>query len=169
MQETGLDHSQTTAILVEKSGRFFFYEPGLALIVSDDGIKRAHEKFVDARQAFFEEADRAGLRAGRPAAVTRVARPAQQLAGRGVAAELGLFLAKICIVLLIVAGGGAAVMMGITPPGSVSMVDIADKAAVIVKDVQAMPQDRKDSLRQSITILSREAAPMIDAWRNPPP
>jgi hypothetical protein len=83
-----------------------------------------------------------------------------------------MFVAKVAIVLLLVAGLGAAAAIGMKNAvggGGVSMVDIANKAAEIVRDVQAMPPDRKESLRQSIGILSREAAPIVDAWRNPPP
>jgi hypothetical protein len=173
-------------VLLEKGGRFFFYEPGSALLVSDGSITTAYEKFLAARRDYFEEVERAGLTIGWPSLAGRNSGQAQVHAGRTFGGELGLFVSKFCIVLLIVVGIGASVVTsfvnGLQPlvgqmkqaivdlsaSGGLSMVDIANKAEVIVKDVGAMPQERKDSLKRSIGILSREIEPMIDAWRNPP-
>jgi hypothetical protein len=171
VQEAHSDRSFATAVLLENGGRFYFYQPGLALIASDQSLTSAYRKFVGIRHAFIEEAERFGWVGHR--SPPRV--PAGELErppARGAAAELAMFVAKVAIVLLLVAGLGAAAAIGMKNAvggGGVSMVDIANKAAEIVRDVQAMPSDRKESLRQSIGILSREAAPVVDAWRNPPP
>ena len=130
---------------------------------------------MEAKRRFIAEVEQAGLTASPLAPVGHGTERPQLIAGRGIANELGLFLAKICIVLIVVAGvGGTAVVavkrsVGDISIGPVSLVDIANKAADIVRDLQAMPQDRKESLRQNIGILSREATPFVEAWRNPPP
>jgi hypothetical protein len=172
VQRAHSDHSFATAVLLEKGGRFYVYQPGLALIASDQSLLTAYRKFIGVRRDFIEEAERSGLAGHGPLPRAYVGVPEQSLARGGIAAELGLFVAKLCIVLLLVAGLGAAAAIGMKNAlggGGVSIVDIANKAAEIVKDVQAMPPDRKESLRQSIGVLSREAAPLMDAWRNPPP
>lgn len=195
MQETRWDQSSSAAVVLEKNGRFFAYQPGLALISSADTVEAAYRKFSEARRSFLEDAKQAGLGVD-SAAVAPPAKHERLVVSRdGLAAELGLFLAKTCIVLLVVGGLGAVAaaaairaagsLTGSLAPeiaratsgaseffksfSSISMVDIANKAAVIVQDVQAMPEYRKESLRQSVGILSREAAPIVEAWRNPPP
>lgn len=198
MQQSRLDHAPSTAMVLERGGRFYVYQPGLALVASGESVELAYRKFSDAKRAFVIDAERAGLTASSTAVRPHTAGTAQLAAGRGIGSELGLFLAKTTIVLFIVAGIGVAgavavkrsvdgIAAAIAPEiarasmgasdllkevkgmGNVSMTDIANKAAVIVQDVQAMPQERKESLRQSVGILSREAAPIVEAWRNPPP
>ncbi|UYN97341.1 MAG: hypothetical protein KIT25_10565 [Enhydrobacter sp.] len=179
-------HAPSATVLLERDGEYFVYEPGLALVASGDTVESAYRSFSEGKKALFENARRAGLTTGEAS----VASAAGFVAGRGFFGELGLFLTKTCIVLLIIGGigvtaataldkaisglsaevarvsaGVADVLKGV---GSISMVDIANKAAVIVQDVQAMPADRKESLRQSIGILSREATPIVEAWRSPP-
>lgn len=183
-------HAPSATVLLERNGEYFVYEPGLALVASGDTVESAYRSFSEGKKAFFENARRAGLTLDE----TPVASAAGFVVRRGFLGEFGLFLTKTCIVLLIIGGIGVAaatalgklisglsaevtrevarasagvadVLKGV---GSISMVDIANKAAVIVQDVQAMPPERKESLRQSIGILSREATPIIEAWRNPP-
>lgn len=176
MHEARSDISPSTAVLLEKSGKFFVYEPGLALIASDDSVDGAYQKFLAARREFLRTAELAGLESTRPASrpvetvrpqVTRGAERVQVAVGRSVAAELGMFLTKLFIVFLIIAGIGVTVS-GLAPQVGISMVDVANKAAVIVQDLKAMPPDKKESLRQSIGTISRELDPIVDAWRNPP-
>lgn len=183
-------HAPSATVLLERNGEYFVYEPGLALVASGDTVESAYRSFSEGKKAFSEKARRAGLTLGE----VPVARAAGFVAGRGFFGELGLFLTKTGIVLLIIGGIGVAaatalgkVISGLSAEvsrevarasagaadvlkgvGSISMVDIANKAAVIVQDVQAMPADRKESLRQSIGILSREVTPIVEAWRNPP-
>lgn len=166
------DNLLSTAVLFEKSGKFYCYEPGLGLLASDDSVEGVYNKFMEAKRRFIAEVEQAGLTANLLAPVVHGTERAKLIAGRDIANELGLFLAKICIVLIVV--GGTAVVavkhsVGDVSIQGISMVDIANKAADIVRDVQAMPQDRKESLRQNIGILSREATPFVEAWRNPPP
>ncbi len=175
MLEARPDHSPSATVLVENSGQFFCYQPGLALIASDNSVEGAYHKFVGARRDFFEQIARSGLQAGRLGSSVETAASMPQPAGRGIGADLGLFLAKTGIVLLVITGIGAATAAGVSrllgglpPVGSISMMDVANKAAMIVRDVQAMPQESKESLRQNVGILSRELAPIVEAWRAPP-
>ena len=108
-------------------------------------------------------------------AETAAPTPTLQLVGRAIMADLGLFLGKTCIVLLVIAGIGVAaavrvspLLSGLPPTMSISMTDVADKASMMVRDVQAMPHESKESLRQNVGILSRELSPIIEAWRTPP-
>jgi hypothetical protein len=177
MPDTGLDVPPTSAMLVEKDGRFFIYEPGLGVIASDDKIERAYEKFVGVRRDFVAEVARAGLTARVPPQPSQAT--AAVLAGRPMGGELRLFLAKTCIVLLIVAAAGLVVVDGVNhaigglvasvaPLGRISLADVAEKAQAIAIDAHDLPPARKEVLRQSIGALSRELEPIIDAWRNPP-
>ena len=169
MQAAQSNHSLATAVLVEKQGRFYVYQPGIALIASDDSVAGAYRKFDGVRRAFIEEVERFGL-VGRPLAEpARDARPAGPSAGRSVAAELGIFVVKCCIVVLLVAGLPAALLAGLAPREGVSFADVASKVTEIARDVQALPPESKEALRQGIGALARELAPVIEAWRNPPP
>ena len=176
MDESQPDQTLSTVVLLERNGRYFVYEPGLALIASDNTIKAAYGKFAAARHGYIEDVGQAGLTLKARPPLVVAARKTRPMAGRSFGGELGLFAAKICVVLLFVAalgGGLAAVVQQLvasnSAQGGISMVDIANKAEVIAKDVQAMPQDRKDALRRSIGILSRELDPIAEAWRNVPP
>ena len=178
------DRWPLNAVLLEKGGRFFVYDIGLGVIASDESVAGAYEKFANTRRGFIEEVERAGLTVARSSTPAQSVLPATR---QGIAAELGPFLVKTCmVVLLVVAIGafGVSFAVGVVtrsignlaatasqiagPLKSISMSDIATKAEDIVRDVQAMPQERKESLRQSIGILSREAEPIVEAWRNPP-
>jgi hypothetical protein len=166
-------------MLIEKNGRFFVYEPRLGVISSGESVERAYEKFVGARRDFLTEIARAGLTAG---ASTSAASSAPVLVNRPMAGELRLFLVKTCIVLLIIAGVAYAAIIGINQAiagvgveiarlggvGKLSLADVVSKAEVMAIDARDLPADRKELLRQSVGDLSRELAPIIDAWRNPP-
>ena len=175
MDETQSDRTLSTVVLLERDGRYFVYEPGLALISSDGDIKVAYGKFATARQSYLEDIGRAGLTSNASTPVAPVTRKVQSIAGRSFGGELGLFAAKLCVAIVFIAAIGVGVGVTVqqltgsnSAQGGISMVDIANKAEVIAQDVQAMPQERKDALRRSIGILSRELEPLAEAWRNAP-
>lgn len=194
MHESRWSGAPSKVVLVEKDGRFVVYQPGLALVASGNSIEDAYGKFAEAKLTFFREIERAGIGMD-TAAPRRQEGTARVVASRGVFAELGMFVAKTCIVMLLVAGICGVMAIAVKQSigrltaslpseigratggvseffkslGSISMVDIANKAAVIAQDVQAMPEERKEALRQSVGILSRELAPIAEVWRNPPP
>jgi hypothetical protein len=164
-----------SAVLVERNGKFFFYDPDVGVIASGGTVESAFAQFTRARSEHLEQVEQAGI-----PVVTAPSEAAEaNLSLRhDMWGELKIFLAKAAIVLvvLVVAGlvaaqavGGAADKLAgaLAPLGSISMVDIANKAEMIVKDVQAMPAERKEALRRSLAILSREADPIAEAWRNP--
>lgn len=171
------DHSPVAAVLLEKDGRFFFCEPGLAVIASGDSVEGAYEKFIESRRGYLEDFERAGLNARR----FSYAQLPGDLDNGGKGLGLKAFLAKTCIVLLLIVGIGAITGLsvahfvgGIVGPqveamGSISMEDVVKKVAVIAQDFQSLPDDRKETLKRDIGLLSREATMFIDAWRNPPP
>jgi hypothetical protein len=175
MSEKPSEKDSPSVVLIERAGNFFFYQPESGVIASGGTVEDAFEKFSQARRAHLDEVQRAGI------AFHSEAPAGEGLAVRhDLAAELKLFLAKAVIVLLIVVGAGYAAVSGMAgaadklvaafaPLGSLSMVDVANKAEIIARDVQALSQERKETLRQSIAILSREAEPMVEAWRNPGP
>ena len=164
-----------SVVLIERAGSFFFYQPEIGVIASGNTVEGALDRFKQARSAHLDEVERAGI-----------SFHSETPAGEGLsvrhdmAAELKLFLAKTAIVLSIIVIVGYAVVSGIggaaeklaavfAPVGSLSMADVANKADVVAQDIQALPQERKDSLRKSIAIISRETEPMVEAWRNPGP
>lgn len=168
------DVAPSTAVLLERGGSFFVYEPNLGIIVSDETVEGAYRRFAGAKRALAEEAERAGLMMRRSVAPARLpARPRPIAAGRrGVAAELTMFLAKIGIFFVVVGGIGAAVAMMVGPTASnvkpLGMADIADKAAEIARDISSLSPEKKELLRQSVGTVSRELDPVADAWRSPP-
>jgi hypothetical protein len=168
-----------SAVLVEKSGRFFVYEPTLGVIMADDTVQKAYDKFLDAKRAYLDNVAQAGLTLAPPSA----APSAQLIAVRPFVDELGLFLAKTCVVFVLI---GILVLMAadqagravnrlalgidqaIAPLRSISLADVVAKAAAIAKDAHDLPTEKKEALRRSIGTISVEAAPFVDAWRNPP-
>jgi hypothetical protein len=156
-----------TAVLVEKGGRFYFYQPGIALIASGDSLANAYRKFVGQRRDFVEEIERFGF-VGSRAPATRYSAGPVMGTNRGIASELGLFVAK-CFIVLLLMGGLVAAVASLAPQGGITFADVVNKAGEIAKDVQSLPPDRKEALRQSVGAISRELAPAVDAWRNPPP
>jgi len=175
------DDSGRSVTLIENNGRFFFFEPDVGVIASDEKIEGAYQKFLGARQAFWREVELAGL----PVDGSRRASHAREIVlasptGRSMASELGLFIAKfgIAIVLIGTIGGvavtravnsvAAAIEHATSPIKSVSMADVTLKASDIVKDLRSLTEQEREALRQNIGAISRELGPMIDAWRNPP-
>ena len=177
MSEAAGEHPPASAVLVERDGRFYFYEPGLGVIGSAASISEAYEKFLELRRCYLDEVRGAGL-------TTLPPHPSQSQVSAVVSRphflrELQLFVAKSAIVLVILAFVGmfvgAAVGRGfrevaasIGSVQAVSINDVVDKAAEVVKDLKSLSPERRESLRQSIGTISRELAPMAEAWRNPP-
>jgi hypothetical protein len=85
----------STAVLLERGGSFFVYEPNLGIIASDETVEGAYRRFTGAKNALTEDAERAGLMLRRSVASAQL--PAQSrasVAGRqGVVAELAMFAA----------------------------------------------------------------------------
>jgi len=163
---------ESTAVLLERGGSFFVYEPNLGIIASDGTVEGAYGRFTGAKQALIEDIGRAGLALRRSAVPARRPVRSRRITGgqRGIIAELSLFVAKIGIFLLVVGGIGAGIAMTVGSGGKpLGMVDIADKAAEIARDVSNLPPEKKELLRQSVGVVSRELGPVFDAWRNPPP
>lgn len=162
----------STAVLLERGGSFFVYEPNLGIIASDETVEGAYRRFAGAKRALAEDAERAGLMLRRSVASARLpAQPRPSAPGRrGVVAELTMFVAKIGIFFVVVGAIGVAVLMAIGPTVKpLGMADIVDKAAEIARDISSLSPEKKELLRQSVGIVSRELDPVGDAWRNPPP
>lgn len=174
------DADVSATVLFEKDGKFVAYQPGLALIASGDSAADAYRKFSDAKQTFFDEVVRAGfptsvlLPSTALASERELPQVGQVVSRRGLVTEFGIFVGKVCIVLLILGGlvglgidrlSGAIAGSGL---GNISIVDVANKASMIARDVSAMPEDRKEALRLSVGYLSRQLEPIAEAWRNPP-
>jgi hypothetical protein len=186
MSQRTSDHSEVSVTLLERNGRFFFFQPLIGVIASDASIETAYEKFLDAQRAFWSEVEQAGLivdegRLGTtPGATAMRGTPQTVEVSRSVKSELGLFVAKLCIALVLIgviggavvtraaSGVAAAIEHAIGPSKSISMADVSRKAADIVKDLQSLTKEEKESLRQSVGAISREVDPVVDAWRNPP-
>jgi len=178
MQRT--NDSGRSVTLVERNGRFFFFQPGIGVIASDVDIENAYQKFIGAEHAFWHEIGQAGLSAGGSQGAATPHGVVLTTAGRSVSSELGLFVAKLCIAIVLVAAIGgtvvtravsgvvASVEQAVGPAKSISVADVSRKAADIVKDMRSLTEQEKEALRQSIGAISRELNPMIDAWRNPP-
>jgi hypothetical protein len=174
------DDSGRSVTLVEKNGRFFFFQPDVGVIASDESIESAYQKFLGARQAFQREVEQAGLAVGGNQGVSSEQQIMVAPAGRNILSELGLFVAKFCIALVLIAvisgvvvtratnGIAAAIEHAIGPVKSISMGDVSLKAADVLKDLRSLTAQEKESLRQNIGAIARELEPMIDAWRNPP-
>jgi len=187
MPQRSTGQSEPAVNMVEKNGRFFFFQPDIGVIASDDAIEGAYEKFLGARRAFWCELHAAGLTAGDRGMVARldptIASPRNAVSvpkSRGLTTELGIFVAKLLIALALFAGIGG-IVIGRTAEGvtgaidraigsskSISLADVSRKAADIVKDMQSLTREEKESLRQSMAVISRELDPIVDAWRNPP-
>ena len=173
MSEMRSEQLPGAAVLLARDGKFFVYEPGLAVVASGDSVEAAYRNFDSVRQDYLSQLQRAGVAAGRPAARAQL----------NMRRELTVFFAKLCIVLLMLVMVGTLAVMGISrsidglaatlsrslgSAGSLSLVDLAQKAADIAKDAQSLPDEKKEQLRQSISTISREVGPFVDAWRNPP-
>lgn len=172
----------SSAILLERQGRFFFYQPGLGVIASGESVGAAYERFAGARSSYLAEAERAGLTTVPPTAATgsfvgptgtTVARPdmLRQLALFGI--KTVIVLAIIGVVAQVVANsiGGAIdrASQALARLEPISIQDVGDKTAEIVRDFKQLPENRRDAFLQNIGILSRTLEPYVEAWRNPPP
>ncbi|HVA14959.1 MAG TPA: hypothetical protein VNF99_17060 [Stellaceae bacterium] len=171
------------AILSEKNGKFYFYQPELNLIASGDTVSAAYENFRDVRLEFLHEIERAGLENELPTPRARRVRGAP-LGERTVTREMGVFLVKAAIVLVVIALIGAAGMFATERAVSrvtarldsggiksltgglqhASLVDFLNNAA---RHAEAMPAARKEQLRESVGILAREAKPIVEALEAP--
>jgi hypothetical protein len=167
--------SPSTTVLIERGGSYFVYEPTLGIIASGDTVEGAYRKFVGARRDLMEEVERAGLTVSRNQSSTPLP-AAEGVPGRSLLGELGLFAAKLCIVLVLVGAiGGAAVRsvasgvsQALAPFSSIVLADVVRKADDVARDARSLTIEQKESLRRSVGILSRELQPLLEAWRNPP-
>jgi hypothetical protein len=177
---------EADVVLIEKNGRFFFFQPDIGVIASDDKVEGAYGKFLEARRAFLTEVAHAGLALSGPTAVASASRGAPEtvavaaLGGRGIAAELALFVAKLCIVFAVIGGIGAVLgsraasgiastLEQVKIPKQLSFEDVVRKAADIAKDMQSLTKEERETFVRSVGAISRELDPVVDAWRNPPP
>lgn len=177
MTEILADEPLFTAVLIQKDGKFFCYQPGLGIVAADVTAAGAYEKFSETRRSCLQEAERAGLLTSPPVDFLQSSSRRLRASRGGLARELGLFLSKACIVLLIVGAIGVAGVVEARHSISrldlklaqdlkkISLVDAVNKAA---QHAQEMPEGRKEQLRRSIAILSRESEPLMKAWSNPP-
>lgn len=174
MSEIRPNELPAPTILVAKSGKFFVYETGLGIIASGESVEGAYERFGIMRQQYFEDVVNAGLTAHAP-----LSKDSQHGIGR----ELSIFFLKLCILIMVLAAiitplvvsvsqaveqTVAAVSSSLSSTGSLSLKDVAQKAADIAKDAQDLPPEKKEILKQSLGVISRELQPLVDAWRNPP-
>lgn len=150
------------ALLLEKEGRFYFFDSSLDTIASGDTLEQAYEKFT--RQASSRASDIA------QAGVSRSAhRPS------GVGRELGVFALKFCLALAILAAIVVPLMVTVAhgiegaisqAAGSmrpISLADIASKAEDIARDAQALPTEKKEALRRSIATIKTELGRAFDS------
>jgi hypothetical protein len=179
--------SSVTGVIIERGDRFFVYEPTLGVIASDDSAAKAYDKFAAARRAYLDDLQNAGLSmAAAPSAWAAPGAAAGIGAGprvyRGVWAELGLFVAKSCIVVAVFALLAAtaanqaaravnrvaqSVDQALDPIKTISLADVVRKAADVARDAQDLPPERKESLRRSIAAIALEVEPFREAWSNP--
>ncbi len=157
MAEPGVVRTPVRAVLIETGGRYYFYEPGLAVIGSGDALEEAYERFVRSRQEYMAEAEKAGLR-------PHQTQTGQDVGRLGMAQELALFFAKTCIAILVIGGIGA---MAVLPLGTISVRDLGNKMALVAKDLQELKPEEKEGMRQSLGVISREVSPLGEAWRQP--
>ncbi len=164
------------AILSEKNGQFYIYQPELNIIATGETLASAYDKFCSIRLDFLHEIERAGLEDELPQVrPVRGARTSMRGTGGGAVAAAGnlsMFIVKLAIVVglfafvgvvglfaleRVVTNGVARINNG---TAHASLVDLTNNAA---RHAQAMPADRKDQLRDSVGILAREAKPILDA------
>jgi hypothetical protein len=163
-----------SAVLLERNGRYYFFDSLSSVIASGDTVAQAYEKFTAVQVDQFGEFERAGL--GQPGVAGRAGDAATR---PGFGRELGLFIAKFCLALLIIAAFGLPVVAGIARGieaavsaatasiHPISLADIADKAADVAGDAQRLTPEKKESLRRSIGIIKRELGPVVDALSEP--
>jgi hypothetical protein len=156
------------ALLLEKEGRFYFFDSGLDTIASGDTLAQAYEKFTKDASSRASDIEQAGI--------SRSTRPPS-----GVGRELGLFALKFCVALAILAGivGSliatvahgieAAISQATTSVRPISLVDVVSKAEDIARDAEALPPEKKEALRRSIATIKRELGRAFDSDPSEPP
>jgi hypothetical protein len=166
MLEESRDQLPPRALLLEKDGRFYFFDSGLDTIASGDTLEQAYEKFT--KQASIRASDIA------QAGVSRSTRPSS-----GVGRELGLFALKFGLALAILAaivvplmvtvahGIEGAISHAVASVRPISLADIASKAEDIARDAEALPPQKKEALRQSIATIKRELGRAFDSAADP--
>jgi hypothetical protein len=169
------DQLPLKAVLFEKDGRFYFFDPGFGVIASDITVEQAYGKFTELRAAHTCEIRRAGL-----GPLSSPSRAADIAPHQGVRQELGLFAAKFILALVIVAAVGlpiaasvarsvsAALSGAIASVQPISLADVVQKAADIARDAEELSPQKKEAMRQSIAVIKRELGPLFDAWSDPP-
>lgn len=173
MPEHRLDTAPSSAVMIERAGRFFFYQPETGVVASGASLEGAFEDFSRKRTLHAEEVALAGILIERAPAAVEGGPLRRDLKG-----ELVLFLAKFCVVIVVLAvaavivvsaisGAAQKIVATLAPLGAISMRDAADKAELMARDIREMPPERKDALRRSIAVISREVEPYVEAWRNP--
>jgi len=166
--------SNFSAVLIEKGGRFYFYQPGLGVIGAGATIAEAYAKFSRTRTEFLEEAKNASLTIDRRAPVAD-GQSTVAISEGSMWRELALFFAKLCIVLIVIAGIGGVGAWSIARSvgklsldvNPLSLDDIARKSEEVARDIKTTPNDSKELLRRSVAAISRAIGPLVDAWRNP--
>jgi hypothetical protein len=178
--QTSASDLSSQIVLLERDGRYFFYQPAVGLIASGDDVASAYQKFGHAQRLYLEDVQRAGL-------AIPTAHDVRQATGvavhRSVASEIGLFAAKCGLVLVLVGGAGAfavsavqsslagvaqGMSRGIAAIGSFTLSDVITKSDDIVRDINTLPENRKEDLRRNVGEISRQLTPFVETWRNPP-
>lgn len=176
---SGRDQTPVGIVLLERDGEYFFHEPGTTLIGSGDSVEHAYMRFMANRQDYVAASQRAGLSSGLEGGA-RTPPSLGNTYGRSRWSELGMFVAKAVIVLVVIAGSLAAALaplansvgglgermaMALRPVTGLSMNDVVDKSAIIAKDFRSLPDDRKEAFRRNLGEIAREIRPYVDAWR----
>jgi hypothetical protein len=182
MSEKRLDPLAFTAVMVEREGKFFFFQPEIGVIASDTSLDGAYNKFVATRRLFLADIEQSGLTVAETANSTAVS-VAMQGNHRGIAAEMGVFAVKLATVVVVIGAlgafaasaigkavgdAGASIASTFEGVGKISLADVSTKAAAIARDAKNLSPERKELLRQSVGTISRELQPLVEAWRNPP-
>ncbi len=158
MPESESDRLGPQVTLVEKDGRFYLFDSKLAVIGSGDGIEEAYKQFIQRRDLYVSDVEKAGM-------ASIIFAPPPKAMRMRVLAELSMFLAKTVLVILVLAGLGA---WAIAPLSPLSMSDVADKVWDMGVDMQGMKDEQRRKLSLGLGEVSRQLRPLGDIWRNPP-
>ncbi len=178
--QTSVSHLSPQVVLLERGGRYYFYQPAIGLIASGDDVASAYQKFDNAKRLYLDDVRRAGLAIPAAAEI----RPATGVAvHRGFASEIALFATKCALVLVLIGGIGAVAVSAVqnslagvaqglsravAAVGSVTLSDVVTKSDDIVRDLNTLPENRKEDLRRNVGEISRQLTPITETWRNPP-
>ncbi len=178
--QTSVSDLSPQVVLLEKDGRYYFYQPATGLITSGDDVASAYRKFDDAKCRYMDDVRRAGLEIAAAPAVTQATGVAIH---RGFLSEIALFATKCGLVLVLIGGIGVVAvnaiqssLTGVTQGlsraaaaiGSITLSDVVTKSDDIVRDLGTLPENRKEDLRRNAGEISRQLTPIIETWRNPP-